>query len=440
MDMKRPIEALKDWTADKTRPVAMVVALGLGIVGCSDSNEKPQADAADVAVETTTTTTVNSEAQLKALLTVTDQSGFDCVRDNDGTAKVSEYNGVRIIIPRLVDTLPIDSEERSQDNRLFSDAIANPIVNVETKEKALKEFQNTLCESPEVTAMAAHYFANKTIEGVKVVDLNPWLQKYEGNTNTINDRALEFVPQYTNTNATGDQALEANKNHRAVAEKLATLMNRFENMGFSGDIRTTLNYHLVAGGAQAGSLSEIELNKEQYTGNFLVLKLTAKDGRCFTVMLVNIDDQRIAEAENGNCKVVPTTTKAVATTTTSAVRATTTTRPHASTTTSTTTTQPSATTSTSTTSTTTTRPNTSTTSTTTSTTTPKNQAPVPTGGNAPIGGTGAGGNPDKDNNPGNNATTSTSIPRTTTTGSNPVTTTTRATSVTSTTLGPVYIP
>jgi hypothetical protein len=292
------------------------VAAGVALLAaCTSEGDSEVPDSTTMATSTTiesnTTTTATIEEQRKEiidLLTVTDESGFNCVTDIDKTAKLGLLDdGSVIVVPRLVSTLPVNSEERTQDNRLHSDSIANPMSHKEsgdTKQDTLREFQSTMCESPEVASMVAHYFANLKVDGIEVVNLNPWLEEYEGDDSIINDRALALVPQYVDPlNTSPEEAQEANAVHSKLAGMLATLLERFENAGIEGDIETTFNYHLGTGGLQVGGLAEITENKVQYVGDFLVLELTTKDGRCAEVVLINVDDQRIATTDT--CEVVP---------------------------------------------------------------------------------------------------------------------------------------
>jgi hypothetical protein len=254
-------------------------------------------------------------------LTVKDSDGFVCVNDMDDTAELLKYSdgdkevvvheGNKFMDLRLLTQLKVDSEMRSQDNRLYSDSIANPMEesHLDDKNQALREFQTTICESTEVTAMLEHYFANLEVGGVKTIELNPWLENGVGDASQINDRALELYN--IDESATLDEIVAHNLAHQELAGKLATLLERFENLGIHDNITTTFNYHLAGGGLVAGDLNiaEIVENDVQYTGEFLVLRLTAKDGRCFAQMLINTDDQRVAEGvTDRNCEDVIITT------------------------------------------------------------------------------------------------------------------------------------
>jgi hypothetical protein len=340
---------------------------------------------------TADTDSANS-SELRDLLTVGDESAFDCIEGNDGSAGLVPLSAdLTVVKQRLVSTLPLFSnlsdEKQSaaspQDYRFFGDSMANPIENRDTKQDALTEFQNTVCESPVVAKALAHYFAheigdNGSIDGLKVVNLNPWLEAAAPESaDMINDEALKLVPGYVDGNATDEQILEGNLAHKELAEKLATLMERFQNMGLVEDIQTVFNYRLGAGGLQAGSLPEVVENDVQYRGNFIEFKLTAKDGRCYTLMLINLDDQRIAETAD-ECGVTPPEKPGATTTTIPGEVATTTT---------------------------TTIPGEVATTTTTSTVSDTRPELEVVTNSSVVSGPGAGGEPDTDDNPNNNVTT-----------------------------------
>ncbi len=259
-------------------------------------------------------------SELRDLLTVKDGSGIDCIGVADGTTRVAEVDEIdgEIVVPRLVTSLPLvsnltDTQDASQqDFRLWSDSIANPIENDEEARTALTEFQNTICESPEVAKMVAHYFRNEVgekgvIDGEPVIDMNPWLEEEPAEFTEINDQALKLVPGYVNRNSSDEEIIEAVQTHRDLAEKLGLLLERFSNLGIKEGVTTTFNYHLAAGNLQAGSIGEFEENPRQYEGRFIVLKLTAKDGACFTSMLINLDDQRVGETADECVSTPPST-------------------------------------------------------------------------------------------------------------------------------------
>lgn len=419
------------------REIAAGLVLTFGAAACAESatigDNAASVDGTEIVNPSTTELSQSERSELADLLTVhaSDESLFDCGTDVDpDTVEFGELaDGTKILLPKILSTLPTDSQSWDQDHKYTSDSVANPISfeNLFDKNDALREFQSSVCEGVDIASMTANYFANLEVDGTKVIDLNPWLEGYEGEASVINDNAADLMPQYLDADATDEEIETAYSAHQELAGKLNTLMERFDNVGIREDITTTFNYALDGGGIlQVGEIPEFIENDKQYTGKFIVFKLTAKDGRCYKAMLVNVGnnegfkagDQRIAEADIDNCDGKP-----VGTTSTTTPR-----RPRG------TTTVPATTT--------TGRPGTTTTTTTTtvpdSTTTtildarPEVTVPAP----EVISGPGVGGEPDPDNNPDNNTTTSTTS-TTSVAPSETTSTTTEAVSVTSTTLGPV---
>ncbi len=406
----RPLGAGEFWTRNKivAGSIAGVVLTGAVVASAWDGDSSPankaaanEAPAMDEGPSTTreqvTTTTINTADELRELLTI-DTTSFDCVEDGGATDTIeigTLSNGDKLVIPRAVTLLQPDSSVRDQDHRISSEAVANPMTSSQEDKNALgAEFNATMCESPEVTAMAAHYFANMQMGETKIVDLNPWLQPYVGGADIINDKAKEFVPTLGDAHVTipeAEKAGEANEAHRELAEKLAELMSRFDNQGVQDNITTILNYRLIPDQTlQVGDLPEFELNPNQYTGRFLVFKLTLKTGECIKELLINVDDQRIAEGQD--CEMVPaptTTTTTASTETTGAPTTTTGNTTPAPTTTTGNTTPPATSTSTTTTTTTTVAP-----------TTTRPEVSVPA--SEPIQGPGAGGEADDDDDASNN--------------------------------------
>jgi hypothetical protein len=183
----------------------------------------------------------------------------------------------------------------------------------ENKATLLSEFSATICEDPLVASQVANHFANMDVNGIKVLDLNPWLNGYEGDASVINDNATELMPQFGKdvANMTDEEvvaAYEARQQHTELAAKLATLLSRFENSGIEENLTTIFNYHLEAGGLTAGQMPEVALNDAQYTGNFLVLRLTLKDGRCLDAFVINPNDQRTGEVDICDVPTTPDTT------------------------------------------------------------------------------------------------------------------------------------
>ncbi len=305
--------------------VPATLAAGVILSACGDGDPQIDTTPVEIVVGETPTTPSTAEVvagetpsltetdleleELRELLSVGDESSFDCETDGLATATMEVKtlsNGKELVVPKVNSTLGVDSTIRTQDNRLFSDSMANSMTSAEftddNKESLEAEFGATMCEDPIIASMVANQFANMEVNGIKVIDLNPWLEGYQGDASTINDNAAKLMPAFGSDPSVMSEdevlaAVKAREQHTALAEQLATLINRFENSGIEDDLTTTLNYRLVAGGLTVGQMPEVALNDVQYAGNFLVFRLTLKDGRCLEAFVINPNDQRTGEVD-----------------------------------------------------------------------------------------------------------------------------------------------
>lgn len=193
--------------------------------------------------------------------------------------------------------------------RKWSDALSTPYIKTEPQEM-LGETQATACMDPLYGVTLANFFANMSVGDVKLVDLNPWLTPFAGDAGQINDKAAEFIPLLDVTkNITDEQAGKAitqNIAWQRVAEKIGTLLTRFEVDGIRAE-QSVLNYHLSGGGASVGGLPEVGLNPNQENLPALMLKLTEK-GACVPIKVIgfNTGDKRPEEFTPPVCaKPVP---------------------------------------------------------------------------------------------------------------------------------------
>lgn len=192
--------------------------------------------------------------------------------------------------------------------RLWSDALDTPYVKTDPQEM-LGETQAEICENPLYGVTVAHFFATMSVGDVKLSEINDWLTPFAGDAGQINDKASEFVPLLDVTSPTDDdkgQAVRQNLAWQQVAGKLGTLLGRFQVVGVQAQA-STLNYHLVAGGAVVGGLPEVGLNPNQENLPALVLQLTEK-GACAPLKVIgfNQGDKRPEEFAPPAC-VTPTT-------------------------------------------------------------------------------------------------------------------------------------
>lgn len=188
------------------------------------------------------------------------------------------------------------------NQRRWSDAISTPLESDQSNNDAMTtEMQAAFCEDPLLGSTFANMIANMKVDGVKVVDLNKWLKPYEGDASVIADRAASFMPLRQGekpSKADLEKAITKNKQWQAVAEKLGTLLERFQASGVGSD-DTILNYHLNADGLMVAGLPDVSLNPEQYKATAFRLVLTKKTGGCFLEIGFNVGDKR--PEQFGNC-------------------------------------------------------------------------------------------------------------------------------------------
>lgn len=287
--------------------VGVGVAAVLGIVGRNvlfgDEQKVDAAPSAQIGDEVRGALTVNT-------------TSVDCVKVVEQTGMGRTYNrgdsqqpdkGVVFDVGALH---PVASANApGADDRLWSDAISPPFhVDKKDNKALLAETEASICEDPVLGATVANLFVNMQVQGIKVVDLNPWLKPFEGDAANINDRAVEFMPLLNNNNPSQDQlkqAVDKSREYQKIAEKLGTLLERFKNNGV-GNGKTVLNFHLVAGGLVAGALPEVGLNPDQFdNAEALMLVLDSKNGQCLAQIGFNTGDKRPEEFE---CQPVTTTT------------------------------------------------------------------------------------------------------------------------------------
>lgn len=299
-----------------------VSSVGIGLI--SNKDKKPQPAGAN---DNDRNAAMNND--LKEALTVKTTT-VDCI----DTAKQS---GIAEVYNRGTDKKPVWGVKfdvgavkpvgENENQRRWSDALSTPLKSVEADKQAqLEEIQASICEDPELGATVANLFANMEVGSVKVVDLNPWLKPFAGSAENINDRASEFIP-LLDANSPSEKditaAITKNSEYEVLAEKLNTMLTRFNNLG-KGEGMTVLNYHLTAGGLVVGVLPEVGLNPTQYKAKAIRFLLTQKTGECLIEIGFNVGDKRPVTFEN--CvETTPTTIKRKTTRTTIARRNTTTT-------------------------------------------------------------------------------------------------------------------
>lgn len=258
---------------------------------------------------------MNSDELRKNLTVETvDQNCVAIVKNNGG--KTFNYNGSEYVKFDVASVEPVVADKESQVTRLWSDAISNPIENKDNKEKAQAEINRAICEDPEVGVMVANAFARMETDGVKLVDLNPWLAAYNVDPsaaqNQLNDKAAEFMPLTLNPGMDVQVALKKNQEYGQLSSKLVELLSRFSNEGRQ-TIDSQYNYELTDGGLSVGTFSEIGLNPDQYSADINMFEVTHKTDNgeeCKMVFGFNVFDKRVVGGETGCEPAQPEATEA----------------------------------------------------------------------------------------------------------------------------------
>ena len=200
--------------------------------------------------------------------------------------------------------------------RKWSDSISTPFT-VTVPSAMLAEVETEICLDPLYGSMVANHFANLKIGNVSVADLNPWLQPFVGDASTVvSQQAATYLPLLGASSATPSEQQSAVSEDLAwqyVAERLDTLLGKYDSSLGVKSMQSTLNYHLQAGGLMAGGLPIVELNSKQENLPALVFQLTEK-GACAPLDIIgfNVGDKRLEEFAPPTCtKPKPTSTPKV---------------------------------------------------------------------------------------------------------------------------------
>lgn len=183
--------------------------------------------------------------------------------------------------------------------RLYSDALEAPLTNPNDAHASVSEIYKTICEDPLFGVTVANEFATMKVGDVSVANLNNWLKPYNFDAskpvNKIAQKASEFFP-VQKRDAEGNvisisENSQSAENYQILAEKLITLLSRFQIEGRMKQA-TTFNYVLSGGGLTAGELPEVMLNPSQYNADAIVLTLNRKPEGCYLSIGFNVSDQR----------------------------------------------------------------------------------------------------------------------------------------------------
>lgn len=179
--------------------------------------------------------------------------------------------------------------------RVWSDALSTPVGD---KANALAHIQRGICEDPLLGSTWAVALANVEVGDTTIGELNKgWLGKFRVNPDQINNLAAEYIPLLDlpaseKTAEKVEEAVRKNGEWQATAQKINTLLNRFQDVGVHSP-KSVWNYHLAGGGAVVSGLPEVALNPKQENLEAVILVLTEKGDSCPVVAVGgNIHDKR----------------------------------------------------------------------------------------------------------------------------------------------------
>jgi hypothetical protein len=316
--------------------------------GAATTTEQPASGSGSpttVAASTTSTIAPELSEELIKLLTIT-RPETDCVKViRESGQTIIDAEGVKMYWGQIEATLAVGN-----GGRVDSDSIGTPLEGA-TPEELFEAVQVAVCKDAYVASMVANFFANLTLNGRNVVDMNDWLIPSKGAPEDIvhviaAKYDIKPVELATSNKPTADEAKAIKKlpakavEFQEFAGKVNTLLTRFRLDGVQS-LQSVKNYHLRDGGLVAEGLPIAELNPRQENLPALILVLTEK-GQCPPILIIgfNLQDKRLEQFPLPSCEPPTPTTHPGSPTTTAPPNTTVTTCPNCGTTTTTTTTVP----------------------------------------------------------------------------------------------------
>lgn len=195
--------------------------------------------------------------------------------------------------------------------RKWSDALSTP-MSATDPQKVRDELQQTICEDPLLGVSYLTFLATDVRDqllkstDVDILELNEWLEEFDIDPlDDINAKAAEFTPLLDATDPSAeeiDAAMAKNRDWQKLASYANTLLDRFVVTGIEAR-KSTVNYHLAAGGLVVGTLPAVERNDKQEDLDALILTLTEKD-QCEEILVIgaNMHDKRPELFVPNDCK------------------------------------------------------------------------------------------------------------------------------------------
>ena len=180
-----------------------------------------------------------------------------------------------------------------------------------TAPRMLRSVYQKVCGDNLYACTVARFFQPMVIDGIRVADMNPWLERMVKSDEDINNCAARLVAVEDADKMSDEDLAKAvvnqNRRSRYYTARVATLVDRFVLLGVRAE-KSVRNYHLVGEGVVAGTLPEVELNPKQESLPALQLTLTPK-GVCVPLVVIgfNVLDARPEEFAPPTCADTPTT-------------------------------------------------------------------------------------------------------------------------------------
>lgn len=269
--------------------------------------------------------------------------------ETSGTAKVVDMtiagNERRIIQPDIGSDKQL-SDVASETTRFDTNSFHNAFVTGPEKDALKTEAETTLCESPIAAVTMVHMIGNTPFNGQRVADseAGEWTKQIaDMNVEELNDEANRLLGLDLKSTDV-EEHYERYEEHQKLAESVMAVLDNAQNLGLqTGDTQIDYSYDTANAFATIAGVPEIIRNEGQFEDvQALMFAVTEKGKKCASFLFgfnagVNEAgedaDQRPETFVPEDCVVVTTTTNPDGSTTTHMDGTTTTTNPDGSTTT-----------------------------------------------------------------------------------------------------------
>lgn len=261
---------------------------------------------------------------------------------------VTDTNDNELVGQVLLRNLDVDGDVRSDDFRMWSDALSSPVVaDLSDKQAVADNIYASWCNEPQLLAPVLIETANGKLGDLTIGEHVEWLEPYVGMTLEDADAVADSLTVPTTDQVT-EEEFARNTARVELAEKMANAFQNMQNHGVAMD-QNIVDSIALALPEMLDTDADLKLVRSgAYIGDVILFGITEKGEDCdvWTVGF-NVDDKRPVVVEQDEDCDVPeqtttttqpgtTTTTTNPTTTTNTTTTTTTTTPTTNTTTSTT--------------------------------------------------------------------------------------------------------